>query len=135
MHCWALVREIYQKHLSIALPVYSEVDYNELRAVADAVRIGAAHTGSWQQVEPFPGVERPFDVVVMRGWLPCREDGVVRRGVIHTGVITRPGRVMHTDMRYSIVEVSLSHPTVRRRLVACYRHASVGGRDAGSRGT
>ncbi len=126
MHCWGLVRDIYAKRLKIDLPSYGEVDYAELRAVSEAVAAGTSFPGTWRPVTPFPGLEREFDVVVMKGWLPCA-DGVKRRGVIHTGVVSRPAHVLHTDMGYAVVEVPLSHAFVKRRLVACYRHSACGG--------
>lgn len=125
LHCWGLVRCIYAEHLRVALPSYAEVDYKELVAVANAVAAGTSYDGTWRQISPFPGAERAFDVVVMRGWLPC-SDGVKRRGVVHTGVVSRPGHVLHTDMGYAVVEVGLGHMSVKRRLVACYRYARNG---------
>jgi cell wall-associated NlpC family hydrolase len=122
MHCWALVREIYERQCGIQLPSYGEVDSQEMLAVSAAVGIDACQH-PWTPVKPFPGAEQLFDVVVMKGWLPCN-DGVVRRGVIHTGVVTSKGSVLHTDMGYAVVEVALSHSTVKRRLVGCYRHAA-----------
>ena len=124
MHCWGLVRDVYTTFLGIELPVYGEVDARELQAVADAVLVGSSHEGTWCEIKPFPGAERSFDVVVMRGWLPG-VDGRLRRGVVHTGVVTRPGYVVHTDMGYAVVEVPLNHATVRGKLVGCYRHAAV----------
>lgn len=123
LHCWGLVRLVYEQQLGVQLPFYGEVDSNELQAVAEAVADGRERHEIWSHIQPFPGAERSFDVVVMRGWLPC-EDGHVRRGIVHTGLITRPGYVMHTDMGYHVVEVPLRHVTVCRRLVGCYRHAS-----------
>lgn len=125
MHCWALVRDVYETQLGITLPEYGEVDARELQAVADAVGTGAQVKETWSPVTPFPSAERPFDVVVMRGWLPC-SDGKLRRGVVHTGIVTRVGHVMHTDMAYAVVEVPLRHATVRGKLVGCYRHALIG---------
>lgn len=125
MHCWALVREVLQAHCGVQVPSYGEVDSKEMLAVSAAVGSDAAQD-PWHPVKPFPAAERPFDVVVMRGWLSCN-DGVLRRGVIHTGVVTRKGFVLHTDMGYAVVEVALSHVTVRRRLVGCYRHRQLYG--------
>jgi cell wall-associated NlpC family hydrolase len=126
MHCWGLVRDVYQMVLGINLPVYGEVDARELHAVAQAVLAGRTKAGTWYEVLPFPGTEKPFDVVVMRGWL-LDVDGKPRRGVVHTGLVTRTGHVMHTDMGYAVVEVPLRHPTVKRKLVGCYRHVAVAG--------
>lgn len=123
LHCWGLVRLVYEEQLGITLPLYGEIDSRELQAVAAAVADGCGRHEVWSQVQPFPGMEKAFDVVVMRGWLPC-SDGSIRRGIIHTGLVTRPGYVMHTDMGYQVVEVSLKHVTVCRRLVGCYRHAA-----------
>lgn len=125
MHCWALVRAVYAEHCGITLPEYAEVNYREMVGVAVAVCRDTC-LPPWLNVTPFPGSEQPFDVVVMRGWLPCR-DGARRRGIVHTGVITRVGHVLHTDLNYSVVEVPLKHATVRGKLVACYRHEAVGG--------
>lgn len=125
MHCWELVREIYAKQLNIALPSYGEVDAKALAAVSAAVDAGKGED-PWKPVKPFPGAEQLFDVVVMTGWLGCA-DGRARRGVIHTGVCTGDGHVLHTDMRDAVVYVPLSHPTVRRRLVGCYRHVAFWG--------
>jgi cell wall-associated NlpC family hydrolase len=124
VNCWGLIREIYGSQLGIQLPSYGEVDARELQAVAEAVDTGRTHNGTWVKITPFPSVERSFDVVVMRGWLPC-SDGRIRRGVVHTGVVTRPSYVMHTDMGYAVVEVPLNHPTVRGKLVGCYRHVAL----------
>ena len=126
MHCWGLVRDVYEQSLGIQLPTYGEVDARELQAVAERVLVGRSESGTWREVTPFPRDERPFDVVVMRGWLPC-SDGKLRRGVVHTGLVTRPGHIMHTDLGYAVVEVPLNHPTVRGKLVGCYRHVAVAG--------
>lgn len=120
LHCWGLVCSIYREYGGIELPEYGEVNSKEMQAIAGVVG-KSSNEHPWYSVTPFPGTERSFDVVVMKGWLPC-EDGVNRRGVIHTGVVTRRGYVLHTDMGYAVVEVPLGHPTVRRRLVGCYRH-------------
>lgn len=122
LHCWALVVDVYAQCCGITLPAYGEVDAKQMQGVADAVA-AAAPSYPWHPVKPFPGGEQLFDVVVMKGWLPTG-DGVVRRGVIHTGVVSRRGHVLHTDMGDAVVEVLLSHATVRRRLVGCYRHAA-----------
>ena len=122
MHCWGLVRAIYAKHCNVELPVYGEVDYRELNAVADAVASGTT-VGPWVKVQKFPGDEQPFDVVVMRGWLRCK-DGQMRRGIIHTGVITKRSRVLHTNVGYAVVEVALNHISDKNRLIGCYRHSS-----------
>jgi cell wall-associated NlpC family hydrolase len=123
LNCWELVRLVYENQLGIQLPLYGEVDSQELYSVAAAVAEGTAQHETWSSVQPFPGQERSFDVAIMRGWLPCT-DGHLRRDIIHTGLITRPGYVMHTDMAYQVVEVPLRHVTVCRRLVGCYRHAA-----------
>lgn len=122
LHCWGLVRLVYEDQLGIHLPFYGEIDSKELQAVAAAVEEGRDRHEVWSQVQPFPGKERSFDVIVMNGWLPS--DGQLRRGIVHTGLVTRPGYVMHTDMGYQVVEVPLKHVTVCRRLVGCYRHAT-----------
>lgn len=131
MHCWALVRAIFAEQRGIQLPEYGDIDAGELDAVARAVQEGRSYSATWYRVDPFPGGEEPFDIVVMKGWLPGL-DGVVRRGVIHTGVVTRKGHVIHTDVGYAVVEVSLSHPMLRRRVVGCYRHVSHGGGGGGA---
>ena len=123
MHCWGLIRDIFQSQLGIMLPSYGEIDAKELQAVAEAVLVGSAARTTWSPVQPFPSAEQPYDVVVMRGWLAS--GGRVQRGVVHTGFVTRPRHVMHTDMGYAVVEVSLSHPTVRGKLVGCYRHVDL----------
>ena len=125
MHCWALVRTVYAEQCGVTLPEYAEVDYREMTAIAEAVSRDS-RLPTWTQVFPFPGTEVPLDVVIMKGWLPC-SDGKVRRGVIHAGIITRTGYIMHTDLNYSVVEVPLNHMTVRGKLVGCYRHKVVGG--------
>jgi cell wall-associated NlpC family hydrolase len=126
MHCWALIREVFGAHCGITLPTYGEVNARELHGVAAAVSRDAS-LPPWEPVKPFPGSERPFDVVVMKGWLPVGDSRIRRRGVVHVGVVTRAGHILHTDWRYAVVEVPLTHITVRGRLVGCYRHAAVGG--------
>lgn len=124
MNCWALVRTVYAQHCGISLPSYAGLDYREMNAVQQVIGTEAA-LPPWLPVKPFPGAERQFDVVIMRGWLPC-SDGVKRRGIVHAGIVTRTGHVMHTDMEYAVVEVPLAHITVRGKLVACYRHEALG---------
>ena len=125
MHCWGLIRDVFSTQLGIELPIYGEVNAKELQAVAEAVVAGTTAQTTWRSVQPFPSAEQPYDVVVMRGWLPSGEDRQLRRGVIHTGIVTRPRHVMHTDMGYAVVELPLSHPTVRGKLVGCYRHVDL----------
>lgn len=121
MHCWALVRAVYMDHCGIELPTYGELDTKEMWAVAKVVQDETSpSTGrTWTEVKLASA--KPLDVLVMRGWLPCA-DGVKRRGDIHVGVVTRPGHVMHTDMGYAVVEVPIGHPTIRNKIVGCYRH-------------
>ena len=125
MDCWALVRAVYLEQCGVELPTYGDIDHRELAAVA-ATLDHDAHREPWFSVAPFPGAEKTFDVVIMTGWLRTL-DGVKRRGVVHAGIVSRPGYVLHTDMGYAAVEVPLSHATVRGKLVACYRHAVHGG--------
>ena len=119
LDCWQLVRAIYDQ-CGVQLPTYGEIDHRELRAVEQTLG-GDCVRPPWSAVQPFPGAEREYDVVVMKGWLRCA-DGQKRRGVVHTGIVTRCGHVLHTDTKYQVVEVPLSHVTLRGRLVGCYRH-------------
>lgn len=131
MHCWGLVRSVYEAQLGIRLVEYGDVDAQEIHAVAEAVAHGRSHSSTWYRVEPFPGGEQTFDVAVMKGWL-ATPTGDLRRGVIHTGVVSRKGYVLHTDLGYAVVEVGLDHPSVKRRLVGCYRHVAHGGGRGGA---
>src|SRR5262245_40228730 len=114
LNCWDLVREIYFEHWGIQLPTYGEIDTKELWAVAKAVSEGTTTDPTWTPVER-AHIE-PLDVVIMRGWLPCA-DKKVRRGVVHAGLVSRPGHVLHTNLGYTVVEVPFTSPTVRSSIV------------------
>lgn len=121
LSCWDLVRLVFKDRVKIILPAYGEIDHKQLDEVEQAVSDGRTANDVWLPVIPFPGGEKPLDVVVMSGWLKDA-NGHTRRGIVHTGVVTQPGFVLHTDLGDEVVEVPLRHPMVKRRIVAAYRH-------------
>lgn len=115
--CWGLVRLVLRAEAAIDVPAYAEVSAADLTAIARQIATDANDLSVWRPVKDY----RPLDVAVMWGWLRDH-DGVKRRGVAHVGILTAPDRLLHCDTPHDAVEVPLSHPTVRHRIVQVYRH-------------
>lgn len=118
LRCWGLVRAVYSRELGLELPAYGEVDAASVSGISSCIGV-AVGCGTWREV--LRAEAEDFDVVVMRGWITGR-DGRRTRGVCHVGVLTDPDTVLHLDLPHDAVEVPLSHPTVRHRVVSFQRH-------------
>lgn len=119
IHCWELVRQVFNEHTGILLPEYAEVDAKHLVDVANMVDQESKLLEVWR---PVPMAEHQFlDVVVMRGWLPDGT-GTRRRGIVHTGIVPQPRSLLHTNVRDVSVCMPLNHVSVRNRIVGVYRH-------------
>lgn len=104
-HCWGLVRRVYRDMLHVDLPEYGEISARDLVKIAREIRTACDTT--WERVfDP-----RPFDVVTMRA----------RKTVVHVGVVTRPGWLLHTEEACDAVTVPMDHISVRGRIVGYWR--------------
>lgn len=108
--CWGLVRRVYADHLAIDLPAYGEISARDLVRIARAMAAGK--DDGWC----VPELPAPFDVCLMRG----SSGGAV---VVHVGVVTEPGRVLHVEAASAAVVVPVGHFSVAGRIMG-YRRLS-----------
>lgn len=116
--CWGLVRLVYQEQRGILLPAYSDVDGEDLRAIARAMLEGC----DGRKASPWvaaPAPWRAFDVVLMCG--PDRSPGGGRLPV-HCGVMVSPRLMLHTEADSAAVIVDLDDATVASRRMGVWRH-------------
>jgi cell wall-associated NlpC family hydrolase len=106
-NCWQLVRAVFAEQRGIDLPEYGEISAADLMAVARGMRAEAV-TPRWREVSR----PEPFDVVTMRK----------HKLIIHVGVITRAGWVLHTEEATGAVHVRLDHQSVAGRIVNFQRY-------------
>jgi cell wall-associated NlpC family hydrolase len=118
-HCWSLVRTVLREEAGIDVPDYGETSAADLAAVALAMARDAVND-PWVKVD----VPRALDVVVMAG--RPRVNGARRRLPIHVGIMVDSVRMLHVDADNAhCVQVSLSHPSVKFRIVSFQRHKAL----------
>lgn len=100
--CWSLVCLVYRDQLGVDLPPYGEISHCDLIAVARAMRdrkdIG------WRIV----GAPQAFDVCLMTSGYG--------REIVHVGIVTVPGRILHAERLTGAVVVPVSHYSVSGRI-------------------
>lgn len=108
--CWALVRRIYARHLGLDLPAYGEIRARDLARIAREMERGK--DDGWYA----PAAPDAFDVVLMRS----PRGG---RAVVHVGVLTDQGHVLHVEAATSAVRVPVGHFSVAGRILGYRRPA------------
>lgn len=114
-NCWHLVRDVMRARKAIELPAYGETDARDLMAVARSYRGRLADP--WARVTDAP---RAFDVVVMQAL--ARINGRHERLPMHAGIMISDRLMMHCEKGIDTAIVPITHPSVKFRLVAFYRH-------------
>jgi cell wall-associated NlpC family hydrolase len=104
--CWGLVRLVLAEQAGVDVPTYGEISAHDLARVTGTIRAAIAGDQTWRQVE-HPGV---FDVAVMRG------------NPLHVGIMIDTRRVLHVESTTAAVQIPVTHPSVRHRLIGFYRH-------------
>jgi cell wall-associated NlpC family hydrolase len=107
--CWGLVRIVYARELGIDLPSYGDTPASSLIAAARAITAGK-DSEDWVKVAS--GLQRPFDVCVMR---LCGN-----RVTGHVGVMIDQFNLLHVEAATDVAIVPITHFTVRER-IACFR--------------
>lgn len=117
--CWGLVRLVHMRQRGVLLPSYSEIETEDLRAVARAMLAGSDATAA----SPWRRVEDPatYDVVLMAGTARGATGG---RIPVHCGVMVDGQRVLHVEADCDAVIVGLDDPTVARRIMGVWRHVA-----------
>lgn len=120
-HCWGLVRLVLLECTGVKLAEFDAVATDDLRAVARAMATGAEET-QWRSVAR--DNLRKFDVVLMAHSVVHIEQRPVR-AAMHCGVMLTPDDVLHVEVGRNAICVSLTHSSVRHRLLGFYRHAAL----------
>lgn len=108
--CWSLVCQVYREQLGIELPAYGEISARDLLRVAKAM--GSGKDDGWV----VPAVPQPFDVCLMRS-------GQGGAAVVHVGIVTEAGRILHVEAASAAVVVPVTHFSVAGRIVGYRRRA------------
>lgn len=115
--CWGLVKLVLAEQRGLAVPDYGCVDALHYPAVARTIAADS-------EIDPWRVVPlseaRMFDVVLMLG--PVRENGRERQLPTHTGIMTGPTHLLHTERAVDCVHLPISHKSVRHRIVTVIRH-------------
>lgn len=113
--CWGLVRLVMSEQAKIELPMWDAVGGSDYR-LAGQVIADQSETDEWTEVsEQFA---KPFDIVTMRSiW---RDDGRLRSGEIHCGIMAPGSRVLHIERDTDAVCVPFVK--LKRRVTGIYRH-------------
>jgi len=116
VHCWGLVWLVYRDCLGIELHRDDTVTSADLRAFATLLRRGASST-PWAEVAD----RHDYDVMLLSSLFT--ENGRLRRLPAHVGVVAGD-HLLHVERGANAVCVPMSHPSIRNRILGCYRHHS-----------
>lgn len=110
-HCWGLVRLVLSQEADVDVPSYGEHSAADL--VAAARRMNAPPP-VWTRVN----TPRMFDVVLMTAM-----DKQHGRLVAHAGIMSSNFDVLHVWRATDAVNMPITHPRVRAKIVGFFRHA------------
>lgn len=113
-HCWGLVRLVLSEECCLDLPTYGEQTAADLVAAARFFR-GDSARDPWIKVE----TPQKFDVALMTAMTEEPRPRVIAG---HCGVMVDFETVLHVWQATSSVQMKLSHPRIRHRLLGFYRH-------------
>lgn len=105
-HCWGIVYLVYLRERGIELPTYAEISWRDLHAVARTMLEDSARDPWHRAAVP----AQAFDVVLMRG------------ESYHAGVMVDGAHILHVERSTDSVCVPVSHPSIRHRVLASFRH-------------
>lgn len=128
-HCWGLVRDVLSRHAGIEVDAFGEISATDLLAVARAMGQGAGMPPFSTRIAAEAALQeraaQQFDVAVMRG-RPVLLDGRRGRSVnMHVGIMVDERMLIHTEADVDVTYIPLSHPSIRFRVVALYRHEAL----------
>jgi hypothetical protein len=115
--CWGLVRMVLQNERGIELPSYGEIYASDLLAAARRIRHDSI-SGTWLNVV----TPKPFDVAVMYAM-----HGEKEKVIGHVGVMSSETDLLHVWKETDAVNMSVTHPRVRYKIVGFYRHRDLTG--------
>lgn len=113
-NCWGLVRLVLRAERDIDVPTYGEIFAADLVAAARAMRRDSV-VAPWVQV----GAPQPFDVVLMTA-MEGRDRLIGHAGIMSSGI-----EVLHVEKATHAVNVPITHPRVRYRIMGFYRHSAL----------
>lgn len=108
--CWSLVCRVYADQLGVHLPAYGEISASDLLRIARAM--GQGKDDGWVK----PREPAAFDVCLMRS-------GQGGNAVVHVGVVTIPGQILHVEAASAAVVVPVTHFSVAGRIMGYRRRA------------
>lgn len=115
LNCWTLPRWIYLNEWGVLMPSYEEdIDPGTLESQLGTLDVLFRSASQVWQLVP-AGQHKPFDIVLMRrGRLVC-----------HTGIVTKPGRMLHLEVGIKSCLEDYLTGMWARRVVGVYRHAQL----------
>lgn len=116
-HCWSLVRAVLANEAGILFPTYGEISARDVMAIAR--EMGTIPTFVSRVL---PEQAQPFDIVLMSGRARLTDGSKPRRANVHCGVMMNRNCLLHTEEGVDVHFLPLTHPAIRFRLVALYRH-------------
>lgn len=126
--CWGLVRLILAEQAGLVLPCHGAV----YGSTGEADVIAAAIAAGTEQEEWLPvseGSERALDAVLMKGYAPDPETGLLRAHDMHAGVVAAPGVLIHVERG---IDAALGFyrrdPVLKRRVRRFFRHRELADR-------
>ncbi|MGE0256923.1 MAG: peptidoglycan endopeptidase [Alphaproteobacteria bacterium] len=117
--CWGLARLVWAERAGVAVPdAGTQYPGFDADRIGQALRDGRA-AGDWRIVEA--GCERPFDAVLMKGYVPG--EGGYRAVEMHVGVVVVPGKLLHVERGTDALLADYRRDRrVDRRVVGFWRH-------------
>lgn len=116
--CWGLVCLVFRHEQGIELPPYGDISARDLMSVAREMGAGKSAPPWLPATPPF----RAFDIAGMRA---CPGTASPRSAVVHAGVLTAPGRLLHIEAGQGVHHVPLDHFSVKSRLILFRRHEAL----------
>ena len=110
LDCWGLLCLIYKERLNISLGSYID-EYDDANFYAQVSNVVEMHIPEWALIEK--GLERPFDVVILR----------LRGLPIHIGMVIKPGIMIHVLNKLNTCLEKYNTPLWNKRIRGFYRYA------------
>lgn len=114
VHCWGLVWLVYKECLGVELHRDDTVTSAQLRKFSALLSRGASST-PWAAVVD----RKDYDVMLLSSLIT--EENRVCRLPAHVGVVAGD-HLLHVERGTNAVCVLLSHPSIKSRVLGCYRY-------------